>query len=160
MVAVGPLLGLLWAATAPKLDVAAVVAGHTAELGVQSEIDIYFGLVTAVAGVVGGLLAFWRAADAGWPVPAGLAAGGCAGALLAGWVGHRVRSPGLLDALPAGADPVVVDLVDMRVRAGGLYLAYPTAALVVLALLIWVSSMRGHIRETSPDDLTTSSDTD
>jgi hypothetical protein len=158
MVAVGPLLGLVWAATAPKLDVASVLAGSSAELGVQSGIDVYFGLITAVAGVVAGLLTFWRAADAGWPVPAGLAAGGCAGALLAGWVGHRIRSPGLLDALPADANAVVIDLVDMRVRADGLYLAYPTAALVVLALLIWVSSMRGRIRDTSPDDLTTSDD--
>jgi hypothetical protein len=142
MLAVGPLLGLLWAATAPRLDVSLVLAGSSAELGVQSGVDAYFGFICAVAGVIGGVIAFWRAADAGWPVPTGLAVGGFGGALLAGWVGHRVRSPGLLDALPPDAAPVVVDLVDMRVRAAGLYLVYPVTALAVLALLIWITSVR------------------
>ncbi len=160
MAAVGPLLGLLWAASAPRLDIGSVLAGSSAELDVQSGIDVYFGLVTAVAGVVGGFVAFWRAADAGWPAPVGLATGGFTGALLAGWVGHRVRSPGLLDALPADANTLVVDLVDMRVRAGGLYLVYPITALVVLTLLIWVASVRERDRGASPpDDLKISSGT-
>jgi hypothetical protein len=142
MAAVGPLLGLLWAATAPKLDVAAVLGGSSAELDVQSGVDAYFGLIAAVAGVVGGVLAFWRGADAGWPVPAGLAVGGLAGAALAGQVGHMVRSPQLLEALPsvASSNDVVVGLVDMRVRSGGLYLVYPVTALAVLALLIWATA--------------------
>jgi hypothetical protein len=46
------------------------------------------------------------------------------------------------------------------VRADGLYLAYPTAALVTLALLILFSSMRGRVRDAPPDDVTVSSDTD
>jgi hypothetical protein len=158
MLAVGPLLGLLWASTAPRLDVSMVVAGSSAELVVQSGIDAYFGFICAVAGAIGGVIAFWRAADAGWPVPAGLAIGGFGGSLLAGWVGHRMRSPGLLDALPPDVAPILVDLVDMRVRAAGLYLVYPTTALAVLALLIWITSVRpapaGHAdpeRERSSD---------
>jgi hypothetical protein len=125
---------------------ALVLAGSSAELDVQSGIDAYFAFITAVAGAIGGLVAFWRAADSGWPVPVGLAAGGFGGALLAGWVGHLVRSPGLMRALPPGTDKVVVDIVDMQVRATGLYLVFPVTALAVLAVLIWATSVRSGLR--------------
>lgn len=142
----GPLLGLLWAGVAPHLDVAASISGSENAFTTQADIDAAFGFVCLGAGLVAGLLARLRAADGGWPVPAGLAVGGLAGALLAGWVGHLVRSPGVLDQLPPNAGSYVVDLVDMRVRATGLYLVLPGSALLVLALSLWLPVPRSSDR--------------
>ncbi|WP_256789434.1 hypothetical protein [Frankia sp. AvcI1] len=133
-------LGLLWAAVAPHLDVAGALHGNESAFAVQSDIDARFALICAVAGLVGGLLAFWRAREAGLGVPLGLAAGGLGGALIAGWIGHLRRSPDLLHSLPANASPVLVDLVDLRVRAHGLYLVMPVVALGVFAIGLWATS--------------------
>ncbi|WP_241842472.1 hypothetical protein [Pseudofrankia sp. BMG5.36] len=138
LTAAGPLLGLLWAATAPHLDVAASISGSENAFTTQADIDATFGFICLGAGIAAGVLARLRAADAGWPVPAGLTAGGFAGSLLAGWIGHLVRSPGVLDQLPPNAGSYVISLVDMRVRATGLYLVLPMAALLVLALSLWL----------------------
>jgi hypothetical protein len=146
MVTAGPVLGLIWAAAAPRLDVAAAIGGSEMAFGVQSDIDAYFGALCAAAGIIGGALAFWRAADAGWPVPAGLALGGLGGSLLAGLVGHLRRSPQVLKALPDNAGPVITEIVDMKVRSTGLYLVLPLSALLVLAVLLWLSSLRGGPR--------------
>ncbi|SNQ47571.1 conserved membrane hypothetical protein [Frankia canadensis] len=133
-------LGLLWAAVAPHIDLANALAGNESAFAVQSDVDARFGLICVVAGVIGGAAAFWRVRDAGWPVPLGLAAGGFGGALIAGWIGHLRRSSAALHGLPKDASPVLVDLVDVRVRAHGLYLVMPVAALVVLAVALWVTS--------------------
>jgi hypothetical protein len=146
MVAAGPVLGLIWAALAPRLDVAAGIGGSEIAFSVQSDIDAYFAAVCAVAGLIGGALACWRAASAGWPVPVGLALGGLGGSLLAGLVGHLRRSPQVLKALPDNAGPVVTDIVDMKVRSTGLYLVLPVSALLVLTVLLWLSSLRGGPR--------------
>jgi hypothetical protein len=133
-------LGLLWAAAAPHLDVTGALHGNESAFAVQSDIDARFALICAVAGLVGGLVAFWRARDAGFAVPLGLAAGGLGGALIAGWIGHLRRSPGLLHSLPTNASPVLVDLIDLRVRAHGLYLVMPVVALGVFAIGLWATS--------------------
>ncbi|MCK9900494.1 hypothetical protein CC117_11185 [Parafrankia colletiae] len=137
MVVAGPLLGLLWAATAPRLDVDAALAGAMSVFGAQSTTDLYFALICAVAGVVGGLLAGWRAAGAGWPVPVGLAAGGVVGSLLAGWTGQQRRSGEVLASLPPNATALLRDLAEFHVRATGLYLVLPGMAVLVLALFLW-----------------------
>ncbi|CUU59471.1 hypothetical protein Ga0074812_12841 [Parafrankia irregularis] len=137
MVVVGPLLGLLWAACAPHLDVAAVLAGAMSVFSVQSTVDAYFAMICAVAGVIGGLVTYWRAADVGWPVAVGLGAGGVAGSLLAGEVGRLRRSDAALDSLPPNATDLLRDLADFHVRATGLYLVLPGVALLVLALALW-----------------------
>lgn len=142
MVAAGFPLGLLWAAAAPHLDVASALRGNESAFAAQSDIDARFGLICAVAGLVGGLLAFWRARDAGWQVPVGLAAGGVGGALIAGWIGHLRRSPGVRHSLPADASPVLVDLLDLRVRSHGLYLIPSVVALTVFALALWMTTWR------------------
>ncbi|MCK9922388.1 hypothetical protein MXD61_10950 [Frankia sp. AgPm24] len=142
MVVAGFPLGLLWAAAAPHLNVNGALAGNESAFAVQSDIDARFGLICAVAGLIGGAVALWRARDAGWPVPLGLAAGGAAGALIAGWTGHLRRSADALHGLPANASSVLVDLVDVRVRAHGLYLVLPVTALLVFGLGLWVASLR------------------
>ncbi len=140
MVVVGFPLGLLWAAVAPHLDITGALHGNESAFAVQSDIDARFAMICAIAGLVGGLLAFWRARDAGFPVPLGLAAGGTGGALIAGWIGHLRRSPDLLHSLPPNASPVLVDLVDLRVRAHGLYLVMPVVALGAFAIGLWATS--------------------
>ncbi|MCK9893881.1 hypothetical protein [Frankia sp. AgB32] len=140
MVVVGFPLGLLWAAAAPHLNMANALQGNESAFAVQSDIDARFGLICAVAGVIGGAVAFWRARDAGWPVPLGLAGGGLGGALTAGGRGHPRRAPGGRHSLPGDASPVLVDLVDLRVRAHGLYLIMPVVALVVFAVALWAAS--------------------
>lgn len=137
MVLAGPPLGLLWAASAPRLDVEAALSGAMSVFGAQSTTDVYFALICAVAGVVAGLVAGWRAAGAGWPVPVGLAAGGVAGSLLAGWIGELRRSGEVLDSLPPNATALLRDLAEFHVRATGLYLVLPGVALLVLALFLW-----------------------
>jgi hypothetical protein len=138
--AVGPLLGLLWAASAPRISVPAVLAGNEAAFGAQGGVDIYFLFICLVAGVIAGVAAFWRGRDAGWPVPVGLALGGFAGSLLAGAVGHAVRSGSVRTKVPSGAGALAVQLVDFRVRTHGLYLVMPASALLVLAILLWAST--------------------
>ncbi|MGF7235314.1 MAG: hypothetical protein ACQSGP_10210 [Frankia sp.] len=149
MIIAGPLLGLLWAATAPHLDVGAVLAGSEAAFDAQGGADIYFGLICLVGGAVGGGLALWRARDASWPVPLGLAVGGFGGSLLAGAVGHAVRTGGIRHQLPAGAGPYVISLVDFRLRAHGFYVVMPATALVVLAIGLWLTT-HAQPREAEP----------
>jgi hypothetical protein len=141
MVVAGGFLGVLWAATAPRIDIAEVTRGSEAVYNAQAGVDAYFGMIAAVSGLVGGIVAFWRGRDAGWPVPVGLALGGWLGSLLGGWVGHALRSHRVLDQLPAGAGALVTELVDFRVRSSGLYLVAPCVALFVLATMVWVSTL-------------------
>ncbi len=148
MIVAGPLLGLLWAATAPRLDVRAVLAGSEAAFNAQGGVDAYFGLIFLVGGIIGGLLALWRGRDASWPVPVGLAVGGFGGSLLAGLVGHALRTDGARRHLPPGAGPYVISLVDFKLRAHGLYVVMPTAAVTVLAIGLWLTT---HARPREPD---------
>jgi hypothetical protein len=150
MVVAGPILGLIWAAAAPRLDVAAGIGGSEAAFGAQGDIDAYFAIICAAAGLLVGAAAYWRAADAGWPVPVGLALGGLGGSLLAGLVGHLRRSPQVRRALPDDAGPVVVDLFDMKVRSPGLYLVLPLTALFVIMVLLWLSALRANHRHSGP----------
>ncbi|WP_045880143.1 hypothetical protein [Pseudofrankia sp. DC12] len=138
LTAAGPLLGLLWAAVSPRLDVTAGISGSETAFTAQADIDATFGFICLAAGIVAGALARWRAADGGWPVPVGLAGGGFAGSLLAGWIGHLVRSPSVLHKLPPHAPAYVAGLVDVKVRATGLYLVLPVTALLVLAFALWL----------------------
>nr|MDT0665100.1 hypothetical protein [Micromonospora sp. DSM 115978] len=146
------LIGLAWAAVTPELDLAAVLDGSAAALDVQITIDVYFALLCAGFGVLVGLLAFFRWADAGWPVPAGIAVGGLGGSVVAGSLGHRLRSSDVLDRLPPDVNQVIVDLVDFRLRSYGLYLVFPVVALVVLAIAIWAASVRGDVEHDVPAD--------
>jgi hypothetical protein len=138
LVVAGPLLGLVWAAVAPRLDVAAGIGGSETAFTAQADIDATFGFVCLGAGIIAGALARWRAPDGGWPVGVGLGGGGLAASLLAGWVGHLVRSPGVLHRLPPHTSGYIVGLVDLRVRSHGLYLVLPFVALLVLALSLWL----------------------
>jgi hypothetical protein len=86
------------------------------------------------------VLAFWRGRDGGWPVPVGLASGGIGGSVLAGWIGHLLRSARVIAQLPDGANGLAVQLVDFRLRSSGFLFVLPALSLVVLAVLSWVAT--------------------
>ncbi len=140
MAASGPLLGLLWAAAAPRLDVRAALAGSELAFDAQAGVDVYFAMICGIGGLVGGVLAFWRGRSGGWPVPVGLASGGFVGSLLASWIGHELRSSRVLSQLPDGARAIVIQLVDFRLRSSGFLFVLPALSLFVLAVLTWFST--------------------
>ena len=132
----GAVVGLIWSATAPKLSVAAVVAGSEAPFKNQIGADWRFLLLAVIGGVVsaGVVLAFGQR---GPGAVVGLAVGGVLAALIANRVGVIAQHDATLSALHAAGvshSARVLDLVGFRVRATGVLLVWPLAALVVHGL--------------------------
>lgn len=137
MLVAGIPFGLLWGATAPKVDVADLLDnGAETALEAAPAADLRFALIGAVFGLVAGLIAIWRGRRAGWPLPVGLFLGGLGGSLIAGQVGHLLESDRALKAVPPNASPVVRQVVDVTVRAQGVHAVYPLVALVVFLVLV------------------------
>jgi hypothetical protein len=136
MLLAGVPLGLLWGATVGTVDVADLLANSSeTALEVQPAADARFALIAAVFGLVAGLIAGWRGRKAGWPLPVGLVLGGVGGSLLAAQIGHLLKSQSVLDKIPANANPLVRELVDVMVRADGVHVVFPfVAALVFLGI--------------------------
>jgi hypothetical protein len=137
MLVAGIPLGLLWGATAPKVDVADLL-NNSAETALEAQpaADARFALIAAVFGIVAGLFAVWRGRRAGWPLPVGLLLGGLGGSLIAGQVGHLLESDKVLKQVPATANPLLRQVVDVGVRADGVHAAYPLLALLVFLVLV------------------------
>ncbi|HET6817089.1 MAG TPA: hypothetical protein VFH66_07690 [Mycobacteriales bacterium] len=135
----GAVVGLIWSATAPKLSLRAVVAGSEATFKSQIGADgrfLFLGLIAGVicAGVVVAL------GERGPGAVLGLAVGGVLAALVANRVGVVAQQDATLSALRSLGIPHsahVLDLVGFRVRAQGVLLAWPIAALVVHGLVTW-----------------------
>lgn len=143
VVVFGAVAGLVWAAVAPKLAIAAVLAGHEEPFRAQIGADAWFLLVTSLAGVLTALVALLLRAD-GPATTAALGLGGTAAAFVADRVGYLTQHADVLHALRAlGLDPqqVALDVVDFRLRALGVVVAWPIAALLVhtgaVALRSW-----------------------
>jgi hypothetical protein len=136
MLLAGVPLGLLWGATVRTVDVADLLANSSeTALEVQPAADARFALIAAVFGLVAGLIAAWRGRKGGWPLPVGLVVGGVGGSLLAAQIGHLLKSQSVLDTVPATANPLVRELVDVTVRADGVHAVFPlVAALVFLGV--------------------------
>jgi hypothetical protein len=133
VVLLGAVAGLIWAAVAPKLSIAAVLAGHEEPFRAQIGADAWFLLVSALAGVVTALIATVFRAD-GPATTAALGIGGTAAAFVAARVGYLAQHADVLSALRAvGLDPadLSLELVDFRLRATGVIVAWPIAALLV-----------------------------
>jgi hypothetical protein len=137
MLAAGVPFGLLWGATAPKVNVPDLL-DNSAETALEAApaADARFALIGAVFGLVAGLIAVWRARRAGWPLPVGLFLGGLGGSLIAGQVGHLLESDKALETVPATANPLVRQVVDVMVRADGVHAVYPLVALLVFLALV------------------------
>ncbi len=138
-VLLGAPVGLLWSALAPHVDV--VVSGEDVQLaepGSKAFIagDGYFLFAVLLAGVVGGLLAWWLGRAHGPAVVVGLTLGG----LAAGWIAMRVGSTvGLEDvqrAVNAGQQGGLE--LSLRLRAREAVVGWPVGALLayVVASLV------------------------
>jgi hypothetical protein len=149
---VGAPLGWIWARTAHRVDVSAVLQGNESAFSRQVGVDLWFALLSLLAGVAVGLAVWWLSRPADWPVPVGLAAGATAGSLLAGAVGRAVNHG--IPGLPSDATDLARVLLRFQVRAPGWYVVYPAVALVaflVAASLATDADAPGPVPESDPD---------
>jgi hypothetical protein len=132
----GPIVGLLWWQAAPKLSrgsLAEILVGSEAPFRGQIGADAWFLLLSAVAGAVCALIVVLLRGYGPGPV-LGLAAGGVAAGIVADRVGYLAQRAGTRAAMHAvGIVPRAssFDLLDFKVRALGVVVAWPIAALVV-----------------------------
>lgn len=130
-VLVGAPVGLLWAGVAPRVDV--VVDGDQVQLvepGSSAFIatDGFFLIAVALAGVIGGVLA-WRLAHPHGPaVVVGLTLGGLAAAYIAMVVGEQVGLADVEQAVRAGQQGALELTVKLRAREA--IVGWPVGALV------------------------------
>jgi hypothetical protein len=147
MLVAGVPMGLLWGATAPRVDLADLLANSSeTALEAQPAADARFALLAIVFGLVAGAIAAWRGRKAGWPLPVGLLLGGLGGSLIAAQVGHLLASGKALRPIPPTASPLVRDLVDVTVRADGVHVLYPFVALLVFMIVVTVTTRAEPLR--------------
>ena len=146
-VLVGAPVGLLWAALAPHVEV--VVEGEQYQV-VSSygddfiAVDGYYLAAVVLAGVVGGLLAWWLAARHGPAVVVGLTVGGLAAAWVVMAVGAQVGASAFQEVVDAGVR--TRRELPVELRATSAIAGWPIASLVVWLLL----SVRPRPRSTAP----------
>ena len=138
-VLVGAPVGLLWAALAPRVAVE-IVAGDVEVLDRWSDgfiaADGYYLAAVLVAGVVGGLLTWWRASAHGPAVVVALAVGGLAAAWVAMVVGGLVGQGSAAELVAAGVQGR--QELPVRLRATSAVLGWPIASLTTYLLVaLW-----------------------
>jgi hypothetical protein len=107
MALLGALTGLAWAAVAPHALVVVVGRGSAEVVNPETNAfiaaDGWFVLLTAVGGVISGLLGYALAVRRhGAPAMAAILVGGLAAALIAKWVGQQWGTAGFNHSLSAG----------------------------------------------------------
>jgi hypothetical protein len=125
-------LGWIWAHTAHRVDVQSALSDNESAFSRQTGVDLWFALLSLIAGLLVGALVWWLSRPADWPVPLGLAIGCTGGALIAGAVGRAVNSG--IPGLPSDATDLARDLLRFQVRAPGWYVVYPAVALIVMLI--------------------------
>lgn len=131
----GPIVGLLWSAAGPKLNLFRALRGSAEAWRAEAGADVHFGLLCIGAGAICAAVAILLRMD-GPGVIAGLAAGGLGAAFVANRVGylfnrgdtlHLLRSHSVSLKLLSqfGIDPF------FKLRALGVVVAWPMAALIV-----------------------------
>ena len=142
-IALGPVAGLVWAAVAPKVSIAALRAGSSVTFQAQIGADAWFLLVGGAAGAVLALVAVALAGEPGPGVTLGLATGGLIAAFVADRVGYlserTATKHALLGAHPSGD---VLSEIDFRIRALGVLTVWPLVSLVVIGLVIAINASR------------------
>lgn len=136
----GAPLGWIWAHTASRVDVHAVLSDDESAFTRQTGVDLWFALLSLIAGLLIGAVVWWLSRPADWPVPLGLAVGATGGALLAGAIGRAINSG--IPGLPHEASELAKVLLRFQVRAPGWFVVYPAVALI--ALLIGMSLEPDH----------------
>lgn len=130
-VLVGSPVGLLWAAVAPRVEV--VIAGQNVQLvqpGSSAFIaaDAFFLLAVTVAGVIGGVVAWFLGRRHGPGVVVGLTVGGLAAAYVAMVVGQQVGLDEVQQAATVGQQGVLE--LSVRLRATEAVVGWPVGALL------------------------------
>ena len=141
----GPVVGLIWAALAPKVSIPAIAAGANAAFHAQVGADVWFLIVGGIAGVLTAVAAIAVVREAGPGLAVGLAFGGSLAAVIADRVGFLTEQHATttaLRALGAAPDGSTISEIDFRVRALGVLTAWPLASLVVLGIVIAVGAAR------------------
>ncbi|MEU5989329.1 hypothetical protein ABZ806_10145 [Spirillospora sp. NPDC047418] len=134
----GPPAGLLWAKTAPAVTYV-IIQGEALLANPEGQgpigIDARFALIALVAGIVCGAAAY-LAGGRGNDVALllGLAAGGCAAAVLAWRTGHLIGLGDYRDAVRSARDGTTVTGV-ADLRATGVLVFWPVAAVAAYGLL-------------------------
>ena len=139
----GPVVGLVWAAVAPKVSIAALRAGSSVTFQAQIGADAWFLLVGGLAGALVVLVAVALAGEPGPGVAGGAAAGGLVAAFVADRVGYlsqlSATKHALLGAHPGGD---VISEIDFRIRALGVLTVWPLASLLVMSVVIAIYASR------------------
>jgi hypothetical protein len=143
---VAPVIGLLWAHVSPQLSVARVVSGSDATFKAQIGDDAWFLLLAALAGVATGWVAH-TAGGRGPGVVLGLTLGGGAAAAVAARVGYLAQRGHVLAAMKAhGVNPIYYSDLEFKLRALGVAIAWPIAAVAVFTLLVAIRGDRSSLR--------------
>lgn len=141
----GPAVGLVWAAVAPKVSLKALAANSSAAFHPLIGADAWFLLVGGVAGALTTVLAMLVVRREGPGLAVGLATGGAIAAIVAdrvGFLAEHSASTEILRALGASSDGSNVAQIDFRIRALGVLTVWPLAALVVLGVVVAVNAAR------------------
>ncbi len=132
----GALMGVIWERVAPKAHW--MVQGGGAVLGELEQTDFvaadgWFAVLGAAAGLLCGTIAFVLFRSRARMLPIGLAAGGILGSLIAWQVGQAL-GPESIDSHRGAPDGSTFD-GPLDLRAHGVLLSWPLAALLVLLVL-------------------------
>lgn len=141
-VLLGAPLGLLWAALSPRVQVVITDGGvQLAEPGSSDFIaaDAAFLAAAAVAGLVGGIVAWWLGRRHGPAVVVGLTLGGLLAAYVAMKVGQQVGLAEVEDAVRSGRQGLLE--LSVRLRAREALVAWPVGSLVAY---VGASLLRGR----------------
>jgi hypothetical protein len=149
LVVVGVPMGLLWAATTPKLNVKQALAGSEAAFNVQGGADVHFALLALIFGMLAGAVVGWRGRRGSWTLPVALAVGGVGGSLVAAQVGHLRGSNRVLDQLPQDIRGRVSNVVDFVLRSHGFHVVFPVAALLTYLIILLLTT--SHQEPVLPD---------
>jgi hypothetical protein len=132
VVLAGPILGLLWSAAGPKLNLAGAIAGTGVDWKTEICADVHLGLLGIGAGALCAAVAFALHRDGPGSV-VGLAVGGLGASFVADRIGFLLNRGDTLDLLHAhhlSPSNLTIDPF-FKVRALGVVVAWPIAALVV-----------------------------
>jgi hypothetical protein len=132
----GAAVGLLWSATAPTLPIKQVLAGSEEPFRTQIAADGRFLVYGVIAGIVCAVIVLALRQD-GPGATVGLAVGGVLAALVANRVAMDAQHHGTLltlRALHLQVSHHAFDLLGLQVRAKGVLMAWPIAAVAVHGL--------------------------
>jgi hypothetical protein len=136
----GAVVGLIWQAGAPRIQLAAAIDGSESAAKPLIGDDVRLGVLGIIAGALIAVvvLVVGRNRERGPGEVLGLAAGGVLGALVAARVGDLARHHGMVGAVAAAVPGVtsaqttrVLGYFGFHVRATGVLMLWPIAAVAV-----------------------------